>query len=252
MSFNIILYKCKNKVLKGLTQDLFNKNLKILFFNEESEFLKLSEETEKSMIIYDGKDKGLIQDQFNKVNLKSKYILLLLLNPRESKKFVFERKPNVYSISVPSSLNELVYLIKLFIEISIFNKQISEKDNIIKAFEQAAEFSRKELMDAYESIKAHEKVTEWGRKELINIKESIDAWEKVSEFSRKELLERMREQEAFDNLHEFSEHERMFLEKVMLAWEHTMEMGRHELMKAYEDIKKMNVENSSEDKKNDS
>lgn len=238
MVFNIILYKCKSQLIKGLTEKPIDNYKKIISITRKPEFLHLKKEKQKGIIIYDGQERDNVKKFFNEINKRGNYSLLFLMPLKESKNFDFKKDiKNIFYLAEPHSFLELSYLIEMFFRVGMLNQQVNEYEKIIGAFEKVGEFSRTELMDAYENIKAHESLNELSRKELIHVKESLGAWEKVSEFSRQELIEKLKEKNALQNVQEFSDIERMFLGKILKAWEHTMELGRQELLKTYKELK---------------
>lgn len=238
MVFNIILYKCKSQLIKGLTEEPIDNYKKIISITKKTEFLHLKKEKQKGIIIYDGKERDNVKKLFNEINKKGNYSLLFLIMPKELKNFDFKKDiKNIFYLAESHSFQELSYLIEMFFKVGMLNQQVNEYEKIIVAFEKVGEFSRKELVDAYGSIKAHESLNELSRNELIHVKESLGAWEKVSEFSRQELIEQLKEKDALQNVQEFSDIERMFLERVLKAWEHTMDLGREELLKVYKELK---------------
>lgn len=238
MVFNVILYKCKKSLIKGLKENHFSDQ-KIKVITNSSELNKMNKKAEKGILVYEGRDYNEIIDTVAKLNENNTYFIVFLISNKEAKKMKYMNEPvkEVFYLSEYASYAELAYLLKIIYGYAVSHDQLLEYNNIIKAFEQVVEFSRKELMDAYDSIKAHETVTELGRSEMLNVKESLQAWEKVSEFSRKELMERLREKEALNKVHELSNKERVFMRKVLVAWEHAMDLGRQELLKAYEELK---------------
>ncbi|MBU1076712.1 MAG: hypothetical protein KKH98_05425 [Spirochaetes bacterium] len=251
MFANIVLYKCKNQLINRIKKDLSKEQIRLSIIEEEEEFLKLKERSHRTIIIHDGKERKRVETLLKDINKQGNYCLLFLMSREEAKQFNFRKceMKNIFYMSRPTSFQELIYFFRVLFEFGTLNNKITEYENIISAFEQAGEFSRKELMTAYESLKAHEEVTELSRKELLHVKDSLQAWEKVSEYSRKELIDHLKEKNAMTNLQEFTDGEKYFLEKVLKAWEHTMELGRQELMKAYDELKGFREECKKDDKK---
>jgi len=251
MFANIVLYKCKNQLINRIKKDLSKEPIKLSIIDQEEEFLKLKDRSKRTIIIHDGKERTIVEAQLKKINKHGNYCLLFLMSREEAKKFNFRKCEikNVFYMSRPTSFQELIYFFRVLFEFGTLNNKIVEYEEIISAFEKAGEFSRTELMTAYESLKAHEEVTELSRKELLTVKDSLTAWEKVSEYSRQELLDHLKEKDALASLQEFTDGERYFMEKILKAWEHTMELGRQELMKAYDELKTFREECKKNDKK---
>ena len=238
MILNIILYKCRKELNTALTKNL-DKNQKPIIMNRKSELLNLHKKIKNGLIIHDGTERNEISGIFRKINKTHSHSLLFLIPPEKSKKFDFKKhsKEDIFYFTVPPSIQELLYLVKILLDKKMLKFQKNDYENIIEAYENVGEFSRKELIDAYTSLEAHETVGELSRMELIEAKRSLSAWEKVSEFSRTELINKLKESKAYHNTLDFSQKEKRFMEKVMTAWEHTMELARQELLKAYTELK---------------
>lgn len=238
-TIHIILYQCKKRLNKGLKRSLIDENQEVEIINQEVELTKYCQKNKNNIIVYDGLERNKVKKIMEKMNQPYTYILFLLSN-REAKKFNFRKNqnPRILYFSSPSSLVELSQLIFLIYSSKRLAVLAKEHEDILKAYEQASELSRQELINAYKSIEAHENLRTMSEKDLAAIRDSLAAWEKVAELSRNELIEYEKEREAYSHLIEFVQNENMFKDKVIKAWEEAMELGRQELIKMYEQLKK--------------
>lgn len=236
--YNIILYHCKKHLRNGLQKYLITERQKIEIIEDEKELIDFCNKTKYGVVVCDVNRRSDVIALFQKITNPNLRLLFLISN-RESKKQNYKNKNNdrILYFSMPSSQQELSYLLNIIFEMERMSYVISEYEKILEAYEHASEFSRQELMDAHTNIKAHEKVTELSRKELMAVKESLAAWEKVSDYSRKEIIDLNKEKEAYISLLEYSKEQEVFKEELLKAWEKVMEMGRQELIKAYDELK---------------
>ncbi len=237
---SIILFRCKSRLNSNLPQRLISDSQKIYIVHQKSELKKYINEKKNIVVVYDKKNRDEFLSFMEKFSNKQFYSLIIMSN-NEARKFNFKKHQNekMIYISNPANIEELSQFIELLFKIELMQKEISDSENIIQAFEKTSEFSRQELMEAYEDLQAQEKVSELSRKELIESQKSLKAWETVSEFSRKETIEKMSEFEALDKVLELSRQERVLAETIISAWEKTMELGRGELKNAYDKLQEV-------------
>ncbi len=244
VSHNIILYKCRERLKRGLKDNLIERNQKI-YIIEEYEKLKEFLKSNEIVIIINDKEikREEIIKEFKKLKKSNIYLILLVTN-NEMRKINLKQKreKNILYISNPATMMELSQYLKMLFEKEEMGRLIEDYKKIIEAYEQATEFSRKELMDAYESLKAQEEVSELSRKELVEKQKSLEAWEKTAELAREEKMELENVQGAMNSLVDFEVSQKEFLEKILDAWDRVMEMGRKELLEAYKKINRLKRE----------
>jgi hypothetical protein len=215
---NIVLFRCRKQLAAGLKKNLIHSEQNLTVLDKEEDLIAFCSHSKYYVVVYDGLERKKIKSVFEKIK-NHNTLLVFLLSVKEARTFSYRKNLNerIYFFSHPPHLQELARLLEIIYKSRRLEVAGKEYDDILKAYEQAGELSRNELM---------------------NIKESLSAWEKVAELSRTELLEYSKEKEAYDALIEFISDENMFKDKVLKAWEQAMELGRDELMKAYEQIKK--------------
>ncbi len=237
----IILYKCKPRLKENFAKHLIDSSQKIQTFNNIGDVKNFISKNKNSIILSDAQiNRSEIITEFSRLRLKNTYLILLVSN-NEMKKINLKanKKGNIIYISNPPTMEELSQFLKYIFELKKLKEINAEYEKIITAYESASEFSRQELMNAYESLKAQELVSELSREELLAQEKSLKAWENISELAREEKLNLEKEKDAMDNLMSFEQKEKIFMDKVMDAWEKVMELGRNELMNLYNEIKKL-------------
>lgn len=215
---NVILFGCRDRINAELKKNAGETGLVITILEDEAGLMNLVSSSKYYILVHDGTDRRRVRNVFDKIKNRN-VVLLFLLSAAEARKFNYKKNyhERIFYFSMPQRLWELSRLMEIIYKSRRLDVASKEYEDILKAYEQAGELSRSEL---------------------INIKESLAAWEKVAELSRSELLEYSREKEAYDALIDFINNENLFKDKVLKAWEQAMEMGREELMKAYQEIKK--------------
>ena len=235
---NIVLYKCSKDINRLVTGSSTNKNQKIIIITEGSKLLKINKKISHGLIVHNGKEQENIIDIFKKINKTGYYALLFLSSGQAIKKHKSNTKKDIFYFSTPPSDDDLSNLIIILSQRQMLEGQIKDRDTIIKAYDNIGEFTRKELINAYETLQAQERVGELGRQELLDAKENLSAWESVSQLAKTELLNKMQEISALKNAMKYSRSRKQFMRELTSAWEHTMELTRKELLNAYKQAKK--------------
>ncbi len=237
----IVLYKCKSRLKDNLKSHLIETKQKVIKINNFNELKQFIDKKRNIIIVSDNQiNRETYIDEFKKLRRNDIYLILIVSN-NEMKNLNLKssKKENIIYISNPPIMEELSQFLKYIFEVELLKIRIKEYEKILNAYESASEFSRQELMNAYESLKAQEQVSELSREELVERERSLKAWENISELARSEKMNLEKEKDAMGNLMSFEQKEKIFMDKVMNAWEKVMELGRVELMSLYEEIKKL-------------
>ena len=115
--YNIILYHCKKHLRNKLQKYLINERQKVDIIEDEKELIDFCNKTKYGIVVTDVKQRSEVIALFQKIT-NSNLRLLFLISNRESKNQNYKNKNNnsVLYFSMPSSQQELSYLLNLIFE----------------------------------------------------------------------------------------------------------------------------------------